>query len=152
MQTEYFVARESAAAAIDAVNALRQQISPLLLVTELRTIAADQLWLSPTYGRDSFAIHFTWIKDIDAITPVLAAIEEALAPYDARPHWGKVYTTAPQTIARLYERLPEFAALAHSYDPTGKFRNETRRPIHTTAVAREVSSTARIERPLDGVR
>jgi alditol oxidase len=124
LQTEYFVARESAAAALDAVDAIRHQFSPLLQVCELRTIAADQLWLSPSYGRDSFAIHFTWIKDIDAVTPALAAIEEQLAPYDARPHWGKVYTTFPETIARLYEQLPAFAALAHGYDPTGKFRNE----------------------------
>jgi xylitol oxidase len=124
LQTEYFVARESAAAALDAVDAIRHQFSPLLQVCELRTIAADQLWLSPSYGRDSFAIHFTWIKDIDAVTPAVAGLEQQLAPYDARPHWGKVYTTAPETIARLYERLPAFAALAHGYDPTGKFRNE----------------------------
>jgi xylitol oxidase len=124
LQSEYFVARESAAAAIDAVDAIRHQISPVLQVCELRTIAADQLWLSPSYGRDSLAIHLTWIKDIDAVAPAVAALEAQLAPYDARPHWGKVYTTAPSTVVRLYERLPAFAALAHTYDPTGKFRNE----------------------------
>jgi xylitol oxidase len=124
LQSEYFVARESAAAAIDAVDAVRDQISPVLQVCELRTIAADQLWLSPSYGRDSLAIHLTWIKDINAVAPAVAALEEQLAPYDARPHWGKVYTTAPSTVVRLYERLPAFAALAHTYDPTGKFRNE----------------------------
>jgi xylitol oxidase len=124
LQTEYFVARTSAHDALDALNSMRDRIAPVLQITELRTIAADDLWLSPAYGRDSFAMHFTWIKDYDAVAPVVTAIEEKLAPFDARPHWGKVFTTNPDVVRRLYDRLPDFVALAARYDPTGKFRNE----------------------------
>ncbi|HTC68343.1 MAG TPA: FAD-binding protein [Acidothermaceae bacterium] len=124
LQTEYFVARTSAHDALDALNGMRERIAPVLQITELRTIAADDLWLSPAYGRDSFAMHFTWIKDHDAVAPVVAEIEEKLAPFDARPHWGKVFTTSPDVVRRLYDRLPDFSALAAHYDPAGKFRNE----------------------------
>jgi alditol oxidase len=124
LQTEYFVARTSAHDALDALNGMRERIAPVLQITELRTIAADDLWLSPAYGRDSFAMHFTWIKDYDAVAPVVTEIEEKLAPFDARPHWGKVFTASPDVVRRRYERLPDFSALAARYDPTGKFRNE----------------------------
>ncbi|MDQ1486448.1 MAG: alditol oxidase [Actinomycetota bacterium] len=124
LQTEYFVARESAVQVLGALNEIRQQIAPVLQITELRTIAADDMWLSPAYRRDSLAVHFTWIKDIDAVAPVVAAVEEQLAPYDARPHWGKVFSTPPDVVSALYKRLPDFSALAYRYDPTGKFRNE----------------------------
>jgi alditol oxidase len=124
LQTEYFVARTSAHDALDALNSIKERIAPVLQITELRTIAADDLWLSPAYGRDSFAMHFTWIKDYDAVAPVVTAIEEKLAPFDARPHWGKVFTTSPDVVRRLYERLPDFSSLAARYDPAGKFRNE----------------------------
>jgi xylitol oxidase len=124
LQTEYFVARTSAHDALDALNSMRERIAPVLQITELRTIAADDLLLSPAYGRDSFAMHFTWIKDYDAVAPVVTEIEEKLAPFDARPHWGKVFTTSPDVVRRLYDRLPDFSALAARYDPAGKFRNE----------------------------
>jgi xylitol oxidase len=124
LQTEFFVARESAGAALQAVDIIKEQVAPVLQISELRTIAADEMWLSPAYRRDSVAIHFTWFDDFDAVAPVVAAIEEQLAPYAARPHWGKVFSTSPATIAALYERLDDFAALAARFDPTGKFRNE----------------------------
>lgn len=124
LQSEYFVPRESAAEALAAVNDIAPLIAPVLQITELRTIAADELWLSPSYRRDSVAIHFTWIKDIAAVTPVLARIEEQLAPFAARPHWGKVFTTNPDVVAGLYERLPDFIKLAARYDPNGTFRND----------------------------
>jgi alditol oxidase len=124
LQTEYFVARESAAAALQAVDEIKDLVAPVLQITELRTIAADELWLSPAYRRDCMAIHFTWIADFAAVAPVVAAVEERLAPYAARPHWGKVFSTAPKTVAALYERLDDFTALAAKFDPTGKFRND----------------------------
>jgi alditol oxidase len=80
--------------------------------------------LSPSYRRDSVGLHFTWIKDTSAVTPVLAAIEEQLSPFGARPHWGKLFSTSPEVVRGLYERLPDFQRLLRHYDPTGKFRNE----------------------------
>ena len=92
----------------------------MLQISEIRVIAADELWLSPCYRRDSVAFHFTWVADADKVTPVIAAVEERLAPLAARPHWGKLFGLDP---APLYPRWPDFAALARELDPTGKLRN-----------------------------
>lgn len=124
LQSEFFVAREAAPEAIEAVRRLGRQIAPVLQISEIRTIAADSLWLSPSYGRDSVALHFTWIDDLDAVTPVLAAIERDLMPLAARPHWGKVYLGAPEATLAGYEKADDFRGLLGRLDPHGKFRNE----------------------------
>jgi xylitol oxidase len=103
---------------------LRGVIAPVLQISELRTIAADQLWLSPAYQRDSMAIHFTWVKDLAAVAPVVAAVERALAPFAPRPHWGKVFSIAPGDVAGQYPRLADFAALRRRFDPANKLTNE----------------------------
>ena len=123
LQTEYLVPRGQAVAALRAVDAIREQVAPVLQISEIRTIAADELWMSSAYGRDSVGIHFTWVKDLPAVLPVVGLLEERLSPYEARPHWGKLFTTAPETLRALYPRLPDFAALAHHYDPHGTFTN-----------------------------
>lgn len=123
LQSEFFVSRDAAIAALTAINSIAHLIAPVLQITELRTIAADRLWLSPAYGRDSLAIHFTWISDGAAVAPVLAAVEEQLAPFDARPHWGKVFSMNGDVVRGRYERMHDFEELAGRFDPTGKFRN-----------------------------
>ncbi|MFI5756721.1 FAD-binding protein [Streptomyces sp. NPDC051569] len=124
LQSEYFVAREDARAAFDALAAIRERIAPVLQISEIRTIAADGLWLSPAYGRDSVAFHFTWFPDAAAVAPVVGAIEEALAPFAVRPHWGKVFTMSPERVRGLYERYADFEALTAKLDPRGVFRND----------------------------
>lgn len=123
LQSEYHLPRERALEAIDAVQAIGPDVAPVLQTCELRTIAADDLWLSPNYHRDTFALHFTWIADADAVLPAVAKLEEALAPLDPRPHWGKVYTTTPETVRAQYDRFSDFVALARGYDPNRIFRN-----------------------------
>jgi xylitol oxidase len=124
LQSEYHVARSDGLAAIDAVAAIRAQVAPVLQVCEIRTIAADELWLSPNYQRDSLALHFTWIADTDAVLPVVSQLEAQLAPLGARPHWGKVFTTPPASLRTLFPRFADFAALVASCDPAGTFRND----------------------------
>lgn len=124
LQSEFLLAREQAPEAIGALLALGDRIAPVLQVSEIRTVAADDLWLSPAYGRDSVAFHFTWIKDAAAVAPVIGAIEEALLPLGARPHWGKVFTVQPAQVAARYERAEDFRRLMDEFDPAGKFRNE----------------------------
>jgi alditol oxidase len=124
LQSEYMVARSRALEAIDAVAGVRERIAPVLQVNELRTVAADDLWLSMNYQRDSLGLHFTWIADTDAVLPAVAVLEEALAGLDARPHWGKVYTMDAATIRAQYDRFADFVELAKHYDPNGKFRND----------------------------
>jgi alditol oxidase len=124
LQTEYLLRRDCGYEAIRAVQSLSDKIAPLLFITELRTIAADRLWLSTAYGRDSLAIHFTWKPMTAEVMALLPQIEEKLAPFGARPHWGKLFTMPPSRLAGLYPKLADFRALARHYDPHGKFRNE----------------------------
>ncbi|GLZ00245.1 FAD-binding protein [Actinoplanes sp. NBRC 103695] len=123
LQSEYMVARSDALAAIDAVARVREKISPVLQVNEIRTVAADDLWLSMNYQQDSLGLHFTWIADTEAVLPAVRALEESLAGLSPRPHWGKVFTMPTATIRTRYDRFADFTELAKSYDPTGKFRN-----------------------------
>ena len=123
LQTEYFVDRRTAPDALAAVRALGDSIAPHLLITELRTVAADDLWLSPATARQSLALHFTWKNEPDAVARLAPQIQAALAPFDARPHWGKWNTMTATDIAPLYPKLPEFVALAERMDPEHRFRN-----------------------------
>jgi xylitol oxidase len=123
LQTEYLVPRRHAVAAILAVAELRPKIEPLVQVSEIRTIAADDQWLSTASGRPSVAIHFTWQPDWEHVRMLLPAIEAALAPFEPRPHWGKLFTMAPDAVRAAYPHLPEAVALLERYDPAGKFHN-----------------------------
>ncbi len=124
LQSEYFVPRQNAVDAILAVERLRDQVGPHLLISEIRTIAADDLWMSPCYKQPSVTIHFTWKPDWPAVSKLLPLIEKELAPYHPRPHWGKLFTLSPAQLNSAYEKLPEFIAIARKFDPNGKFRNE----------------------------
>ena len=122
IQTEFFVDRKDAAAAIEAVSQLGSEITPLLWITELRTFAADNLWLSGAFERDCLAIHFTW-KKLDAIYPVIEKVEVALRPFNYRPHWGKVFTADATYLMSVYPKMGEFQALVQALDPAKKFGN-----------------------------
>ena len=124
LQSEYFVPRQHAVEAILAVERLRDHISPSLLISEIRTVAADNLWLSPCYKQPCVTIHFTWKQDWPAVSKLLPVIEKELAPFNARPHWGKLFNTSPVALKSIYEKLPDFIQLSAKYDPHGKFRNE----------------------------
>lgn len=124
LQTEYFVPRASAAAALAAVAELAPRIAPVLQIGELRTVASDDLWLSSAYGRDSLAIHFTWVPDGTVVLPVVRAVEAALEPFAPRPHWGKVFDMDPALVASRYPRLADFQALRDELDPGRRFANE----------------------------
>jgi alditol oxidase len=123
LQTEYFVAREDAYAALLAINNIREQVAPLLMISEVRTIAADDLWMSMCYKQDSVALHFTWKMDQPAVMKFLPILEEALAPFHPRPHWGKIFTISAAQLESSYERMQNFRQLLSQYDPQGKFRN-----------------------------
>lgn len=124
IQSEYLVPREHAVAAIGAMRKLSEVISPLLQVAEIRTVAGDELWLSANYGRDGIGLHFTWVLDQGAVDAVLPLVEAALAPFQARPHWGKAFAMGAAQLAPLYPQFEAFKALAHEVDPAGKFRND----------------------------
>lgn len=123
IQSEYFVARSAAAAALSAVRELAGEIRPHLLVSELRTVRGDELWLSGAYERDTLAIHFTWANHPEAVRRLLPLLETALAPFGARPHWGKWHTMAADAVAAVFPRLAEARAVFDRLDPEGRFAN-----------------------------
>ena len=123
LQSEFLVDRSDAVAALTELYAIRDRIAPVLHICEIRAVAADELWLSPSYRRDSVALHFTWIGDTSRVAPALALVEDRLAGFAARPHWGKLFDTDPDVLGGLYGRWPDFTALMARYDPAGTFRN-----------------------------
>lgn len=123
LQSEFFLPRENGPAAIERLWRIAAQVSPFLQVCELRTVRADDLWLSPAYHRDSVTIHFTWVSDIAAVGHALATVEEQLLPLGARPHWGKLTTAPVATISASYERWQDFESLRNKFDPGCKFAN-----------------------------
>ncbi|NJP53905.1 FAD-binding protein [Streptomyces sp. SBST2-5] len=123
LQSEYLMPRRHALDALRALDGIREVVAPVLQTCEIRLVAADDQWLSPSYGRDTVAAHFTWIEDGTAVLPVVRRLEQALAPFEARPHWGKVFTVPAAGLRALYPRLDDFRRLAEDLDPAGKFRN-----------------------------
>ena len=123
LQSEFFVPRENALDAILALEKKGDQILPQLMISEIRTIAADDFWMSPCYRQDCVAIHFTWKQHTSEVMKLLPMIEAELAPFKYRPHWGKLFTMAPSVLQERYEKLPAFLALVKEHDPQGKFRN-----------------------------
>lgn len=124
LQSELFLPREAAPHLLPALARIRDVVAPALLVHEIRSAAADDLWLSPLRGRDSVMAHFTWRSDLDLVLPALRAVEEALAPWEPRAHWGKITATpALRTPAGAYD-LAAFEGLRRRLDPGGTFRND----------------------------
>jgi xylitol oxidase len=124
IQAEYMVPRRYAVAALQAIRELAPVIRPHLWICEIRTVAADDLWLSTAYRTNTVCIHFSWRFDPPAVERLLPIIEAALGPYEARPHWGKMFVTTPAELEARYERLPEFRRLAERLDRRGAFRND----------------------------
>ncbi|UZX01283.1 FAD-binding protein [Arthrobacter sp. CDRTa11] len=124
LQSEFILPLEQAPAALQAVRTLAAKVAPLLFVSEIRTGAADEFWLSPFYRQQSVALHFTW-KPLQAeVEAVLPELEDLLRPFGARPHWGKLFTPASHDWEALYPRFGDFRSLAAAHDPEGKFRND----------------------------
>ena len=124
LQAEYFVPHEHAVEAIQAIQKMGKEIGPHLFISEIRTIDADDFWMSPCYKQPSVTIHFTWKQEWDAVSKLLPAIEKELAPFNAKPHWGKLFTMSPSTLASRYQKMNDFKKVVAEFDSKGKFRNE----------------------------
>jgi alditol oxidase len=124
LQSEFLLPRAQAASALLALDQIASQLAPVTQISEIRTVAADDLWLSPAYLQDTVAFHFTWVSDWPAVEPVLALVQDRLMPLHARPHWGKLFTASAAALRERYPRLADFRRLTHDYDPSGTFRND----------------------------
>ncbi len=123
LESEYFVPRAHAVPALKAVEGLRALLKPVLLISEVRSVAGDRLWLSQSYGTPTIGIHFSWKMDWDGVHRVMPEVEEALSPYEVRPHWGKLFTLPAAQVQAAYPKIDDFRKLLQAYDPGGKFRN-----------------------------
>lgn len=123
LQSEFFVPYDQAVEAILEIEKMRELINPELMITEIRTIAADEFFMSPCYQQKSVAIHFTWKQHTSEVMAIIPQIEAALEPFNVRPHWGKLFTLNAQEFQQRYPRFQEFVTLAKRYDPEGKYRN-----------------------------
>ena len=124
VQTEYFIDRKDAPAALNAIYKIREELSELIMVCEMRTVAQDENWLSEAYGRETFVFHFTWRPNIPAVEKLLLKIEASLEPFKARPHWGKVFTNNAFDFSSLYPKFNSFITYRGTYDPSRKFVNK----------------------------
>jgi xylitol oxidase len=124
LQSEYFIPLSNAFAALKAINSMGDKWFQDLFISEVRTIAADNLWMSTAYKRPSVAIHFTWKQNTEAVMKLIPEVEAQLAPFGARPHWGKLFTIPAMQLRARYERYIDFLQLLRQHDPKGKFRNE----------------------------
>ena len=124
LQSELFVARADALAAIEALRGLSAELAPMLKISEIRTVAADSLWMSPHYDRESVAFHFTWVRDVPAAMRAIDRVERALSPFAPRPHWGKLFTLDAATVAARSPRHADFVELLARFDPRQVLRNE----------------------------
>jgi xylitol oxidase len=123
LQSEYLVPRRNILAALTGLREIGPSIAPLLLITEIRTMTADRLWLSGAYDTDAVGVHFTWKKLPTEVGELLPTIEAILLPLGGRPHWGKVFAAGVDQIAPLYPRFDDFRALVAEHDPNGIFGN-----------------------------
>jgi alditol oxidase len=124
LQSEYFIPIEKANEALMAVNEMAEQISPYLFISEIRAVKSDGFWMSPCFQQDSVAIHTTWKQEIPEVMALLPLMEQKLAPFNPKPHWGKLFTIPPQTLKERYPKMDDFKALLEIHDPNGKFRND----------------------------
>jgi alditol oxidase len=123
LQTEYFVARQHGPAALQTIHELGEHIAPIIRASEVRTVAADDAWMSSSYGSACVGLHFTWAGDWEAVRPRLPLIEERLRPFSPRPHWGKLFIMSAEEVQSRYPRMNDFRETMKRYDPNGKFRN-----------------------------
>lgn len=124
LQSEYFIPVEHAYEAMLAIEAMHEQITPHLFISEIRTVNADNFWMSPCYKKTCVVFHTTWKQEVDTVMKLLSVMEQKLAPFNPIPHWAKLFTITPKVLQSRYEKLPAFKQLVNEYDPKGKFRNE----------------------------
>lgn len=120
IQSECFIDRADSAAALDAMRSIAAQLADSLMVSEIRTIAADEHWMSPCHARASTAFHFTWKLDPKAVADAVELVGRTLTPFGVRHHWGKAMP-AEWNASGSFERHSDFLELKERFDPTDTF-------------------------------
>ncbi|SDF70531.1 FAD-binding protein [Klenkia brasiliensis] len=121
VQSEFFVDRADTTDVVAALAGVADRFREHLVVGELRTVAADDLWLSMAHGRDSLAVHFTWRRTPGTLAEAVPLVTEVLAPFGARPHWGKAHPLRAAELAAVVPCLDRARELFDALDPDGVF-------------------------------
>lgn len=123
IQVEWMVPRSAFPGVALSLREHGDLIDSMLVITELRTVAGDDQWLSPTQGQDVVGVHFTCNPDTDRVLSVLHVIEPILLAAGGRPHWGKFFLASAAELAPRYPQLDRWLRLRDRFDPGHKFGN-----------------------------
>ncbi len=125
LQSEFFVPRDAASAVLLALSGRSGEFAAALQTMEIRTVASDEMWLSPFQGRETLAVHATWTSDFRLVRPALERLEDTLRPFEPRPHWGKVFLNFDKDwVASTYPGVSKYRELAERLDPDRRFVND----------------------------
>jgi L-gulono-1,4-lactone dehydrogenase len=128
-ESEYAVPREHV---VDVVRRLRDWIdvsgSRIPFPIEVRVAAADEIWLSTAYGRDTAYVAIHQYHRL-AHDQYFQAFERIVAEYGGRPHWGKLHTLGASELRERYPRFDDFLAVRDRLDPDRVFENSYTRQV-----------------------
>jgi xylitol oxidase len=119
LQSEYMVPRAQASTAIARLREIGDRIDRHLSATEIRSMTGDALWLSPSFGDDRISIHFSWLRESQAVAALTAEIEEMLLPLGGRRIGGRSSTRARPTSCRSIRNCLRFVTWPVPMTPTG---------------------------------
>jgi FAD/FMN-containing dehydrogenase len=128
-EMEFHLAAENQIAAlIEVIEAIEKYRSDVFFPVEVRTIAADEAWLSPFYRRESgsIAVHAYYKEDYSFFFSI---IEPILRRHGGRPHWGKLNTLSGDDFQALYPRWKDAMDVRQALDPEAKFLNDYLRKV-----------------------
>jgi FAD/FMN-containing dehydrogenase len=128
-EVEYFLPVEHAHDILRDMRRLMLRWLPLSVYPlEIRTVGADEAWLSPNYQRDNLVVSISGEPGVD-YWDYLRACDSVFAEYGGRPHWGKLHFMTADRLERLFPRYNDFVAMRRRFDPNGTFLN-----AHTRAL------------------
>ena len=128
-ELEYFVALDRAPEALHAMRELMLASLPdSIYPLEVRTVGADDAFLSSQHGTDTVVISVSGTPGTD-YWGYLRSVDALLAGFGARVHWGKLHFLTPERLHELYPRADDFIALRRELDPRGMFLNDHLRPL-----------------------
>jgi FAD/FMN-containing dehydrogenase len=123
-EMEYEIPAENGLDALRAaVGLVREKRWPIIFPLEFRTVAADDIWLSPMNGRACVSISFHQYARM-AWREAFAGVEKVFQQHGGRPHWAKRHTLTSDDVVRLYPDAGRWGAVRKRVDPAGKFLND----------------------------
>jgi FAD-linked oxidoreductase len=129
VEMEYAVPRAALPAAFAGLRrAVERCGTPVVFPVEVRVAAADGVWLSTSYGRDSAYVAVHQYAGMP-YEPYFREVEAVMRDLDGRPHWGKLHTRNAASLDAAYPRFGDFLAVRDRLDPDRVFVNDYTRQV-----------------------